>query len=90
VYDAEITLDDEQDSHEDSDEIVIKNVNNTYYVEAQRIINVVNSINFNDYESMNYFQKVLKNAGVFEALEKKGIKDGDTVNIYGVEFDYYK
>lgn len=90
VYDAEISLDDEQDTQEESEEIVIKNVNNTYYVEAQRIINVVNSINFNDYESMNYFQKVLKNAGVFEALEKKGIKDGDTVNIYGVEFDYYK
>ncbi len=91
VYDAEIVLDDQNDTQDVSDdEITVKNVNGTYYVEAQRIINVINSINFNDYESMTYFQKVLRNSGIIAALEQKGIKDGDTVNIYGVEFDYYK
>ncbi len=72
------------------DEIIVKNVNGTYFVEAERIVNVINSINFNDYESLNYFQKILRNSGVIAALEAKGIKDGDTVNIYDVEFDYYK
>ena len=39
---------------------------------------------------MAYFQKVLRNSGVIAALEAKGIKDGDTVNLYDVEFDYYR
>lgn len=89
VYEPEVNLD--EPVFEDIDnEIIIKNVNGVYYVEAERIINVVNSINFNDYESMAYFQKVLRNSGIIKALEDKGIKDGDTVNIYDVEFDYYK
>ncbi len=73
-----------------SEEITIKNVNGVYFVEAPRIVNVINSINFHDYESMNYFQKILRNSGIIAALEEKGVKDGDTVNIYDVEFDYYK
>ena len=47
-------------------------------------------INFDDYESLNYFQKVLRNSGIFAALEAKGCKDGDTVSIYDFEFDYVK
>ena len=59
---------------EASEEIIVKNVNGIYYVECERIINVINSINFNDYESMAYFQKVLRNSGIIDALEQKGIK----------------
>ena len=47
-------------------------------------------INFDDYESLNYFQRVLQNSGVFEMLEERGCKDGDTVSIYEFEFDYVK
>ncbi len=71
-------------------EIRVTNVNGVYHVEAERLINVINSINFGDNESLSYFQKVLRNSGVIAALENKGIKDGDTVNLYGVEFDYYR
>ena len=53
-------------------------------------LSLEDNINFNDYESMAYFQKILRNSGIIDALEEKGIKDGDTVNIYDVEFDYYK
>ena len=45
-------------------------------------------INFDDYESLNYFQKVLINGGVIDALRKNGCSDGDTVSIYDVEFDF--
>lgn len=89
VYEPEVNLDVPIFENVDT-EISIKNINGVYYVEAERIVNVINSINFNDYESMAYFQKVLRNSGVIKALEDKGIKDGDTVNIYDVEFDYYK
>ena len=90
IYETEYVVEEETTIDLESEEITIKNVNGTYFVEAPRIVKVIESINFNDYESMAYFQKVLRNSGIIDALEAKGIKDGDTVNIYDVEFDYYK
>ena len=46
--------------------------------------------NFEDAESMQYFQLALRRKGIIEALEEKGIKDKDTVRIYDLEFEYYK
>ena len=89
VYEAEMDVN-EPVFEENAEEITVRNINGVYHVEAPRIVNVINSINFNDYESMAYFQKILRNSGIIAALEAKGIKDGDTVSIYDVEFDYYK
>ena len=71
-------------------ETVIKRQNNTFYVEGEWLYNLLGQINFSDYESMNYLQKVLKNSGVFEMLEEKGCTDGCTVSMYDLEFDYVK
>lgn len=90
VYEPEIVIDDEKQYEGENGDIKVTNINGVYHVEAERIINVINSINFSDYESMAYFQKVLRNSGIIAALEEKGINDGDTVSIYGVEFDYYR
>lgn len=68
----------------------IRNENGVYVVEGDWIYNVMGSINFDDRESLAYFQKVLKNNGVFKALEDKGVEDGDLVNIYDFEFEYVK
>ena len=46
------------------------------------------SINFDDYESLQYFQKVLVNSGVIDALKEFGVSQGDTVSIYDIEFDF--
>ena len=51
---------------------------------------LVGNVNFDDRESLAYFHKVLKKAKVFEQLEELGVHDGDTVSIYGFEFDYVK
>ena len=40
------------------------------------------------FESLNYFQKVLVNGGVIDALREHGCTDGDTVSIYDIEFDF--
>ena len=48
----------------------------------------MNQVNFDDYESLNFFQRVLMKNGVIDLLREKGIKDGDTVNIYDFEFDF--
>ena len=47
-------------------------------------------INFSDYESLNFFQKVLRRSGVFDELEARGCTDGCTVSIYDFEFEYVK
>lgn len=72
----------------DDHSVNIKNVNGIYTVEADWLLQVMKGINFDDYESLNYFQKVLVNGGVIDALREKGCNDGDTVSIYDIEFDF--
>ncbi len=71
-------------------ETTIKNVNGTYVVEGEWLFNLMGQINFSNYESLNFFQRVLDKSGVFSALEAKGCREGDTVSIYDFEFDYIK
>lgn len=59
-----------------------------YMVEGKWLLQVMKSVNFDDYESVNYFQRVLTNGGVIDALREAGISEGDTVSIYDVEFDF--
>ena len=73
-----------------SKQTTIRRENDTFYVEGEWLFNLMGQINFDDYESLNYFQKVLKNSGVFELLEEHGCCDGKTVSIYDFEFDYVK
>lgn len=61
---------------------------NVYYVEAPWLIKVINQVNLNDYESLQYLQRVLISSGIIDALRGKGIEEGDTVNIYDIEFDF--
>ena len=49
---------------------------------------MVNSVNFDDYESLQYFQRVLHESGIIDALVSAGVHDGDTVKVYDIEFDY--
>ena len=69
-------------------EVKITNQDGVYMVEGDWLLPVLNSINFNDYESMQYFQRVLIQCGVIDALRQAGIEEGDTVSIYNVEFDF--
>ena len=90
VYESEVIPDEELFGDEGSEEITVTRENDTFYVEAPRITNVINSINFTDRESVAYFQKILRKSGVIDALEEKGIQEGQTVSIYGAEFEYYR
>ncbi|HCG34740.1 MAG TPA: GTPase CgtA [Clostridiales bacterium] len=62
--------------------------NNIYVVEGEWLLRVMSNVNFDDRESLAYFQKVLRKTGVIEALEYAGIQNGDTVSIYDFEFDF--
>ena len=61
-----------------------------YIVEGDWLYNFMGSINFDDRESLSYFQRVLKSSGLIEQLEAAGVRDGDTVSIYDFEFDFVK
>lgn len=60
-----------------------------YVVKGAWIKKIFNSTNFGDTESTNFFQRTLEGAGVFEELRRLGIKEGDTVRIEDLEFDYF-
>ena len=59
-----------------------------YIVEAEWLLSVMKTVNFDDYESLQYFQRVLLHSGVIDALRQAGVQQGDTVSLYDVEFDF--
>lgn len=68
--------------------VKITKQDNVYMVEGEWLLQVINSVNFDDYESLQYFQRVLIQTGVIDALRDAGIQEGDTVSIYEIEFDF--
>ena len=61
---------------------------NVYFVEAPWLLKILQRCDLDDYESLQYFQRVLVSSGIIEALTEKGINEGDTVSIYDFEFDF--
>lgn len=61
-----------------------------YYVNADWLEPVMRTVDMDDYSSLQYFQRVLRNSGIIDKLEEMGINEGDTVNLLGFEFDYVK
>ena len=59
-----------------------------YIVEAPWLLRIMETIDPDAYDSLQYFQRVLRQSGIIDALEDAGIEKGDTVSIYDVEFDY--
>ena len=60
-----------------------------YVVEGKALRRIMYSVNFDDMESLQYFQKAMESQGVFDRLREMGIEDGDTVRIYELEFEFY-
>ncbi len=59
-----------------------------YVVEGKWLLQLLDSVNFDDFESLQYFERVLINTGVIDALRDAGINEGDTVSIYDLQFDF--
>mgnify|MGYP005763807647 FL=1 len=59
-----------------------------FVVEAAWFPRVLKGVDTEDYESLQYMQRVLEKSGIFDALRERGIQEGDTVNVYDVEFEY--
>ena len=59
-----------------------------YEVIGKSMDNLIESVNFDDDESISWFHRTLRRWGVIDALRQKGAKEGDTVRIVDMEFDF--
>ena len=89
VFESELSVD-EPIEEVDENEVTVRRVNNDFYVEGKWLVELVESVNFTDYESLAYFEKTLIRRGIIKLLEEKGCTDGHTVHIYDFEFDFVK
>ena len=61
-----------------------------YEVTADWLAPIISTVNMDDYESLQYFQRVLRSSGIIDALEEAGIEEEDTVSIFDFEFQYVR
>lgn len=70
--------------------VVFDEEDEVYVVEGPSIEKMLGYTNIDSEKGFLFFQKFLKQQGILKELEKLGIEEGDTVRMYGLEFDYYK
>ena len=59
-----------------------------YVVEGPGMERLIDSVNFDDLDSMNWFHRMLRKLGIIDALREKGAGEGSTVRIAEMEFDF--
>ena len=74
----------------DPQDLVIEHLGSTWVITGTWLERLIMNINFDDYESRNYFDLQLRKCGLFARLEEMGIQDGDVVDIYDMQFDYQR
>ena len=62
----------------------------TWLVDGPWLRQLMANVNFSDYESRNWFERRLRDAGVYQQLEDLGVQDGDVVCLYNLEFEYQR
>ena len=77
-------LDDEQEEG-----LQVEIEDGVYVVTGKSLRRIMYPVNFEDMESIQFFQKTMESQGVFDRLREMGIEDGDTVKIYDIEFEFY-
>lgn len=89
VFEPEISIE-RTDLSNEPFEVFYQEEDNSYHVEGPRIEKMLGYTNLDSEKGFSFFQKFLKENGILDELEALGINDGDTVKLYGWEFDYYK
>ena len=74
----------------DPKDLLIEHLGSTWVITGTWLERLIMDINFDDYESRNYFDLQLRKSGLFDRLEEMGIQDGDVVDIYDFEFEYQR
>ena len=71
-----------------SGELTIEKFDDMWLVEGPWLQRLVATVNFSDYESRMFFDRILRENGVFQRMEEMGVKDGDTISMYDLMFEY--
>ena len=66
----------------------IVNHDGVFFVEGEWLLKLLQTIDLQEPDSLQYFERVLQTTGVIKQLEQAGIQEGDTVSIYDLEFDF--
>ena len=59
-----------------------------YVIDAPWLEQILSTVNIDDYESLQYFQRVMRSSGIIDELLNMGIQEGDTVELMGFAFDF--
>ena len=73
---------------EDPDAFEVTEEKGIYIVSGPGMDRLIQSVNFEDQESLNWFHRTLRRLGVIDALKEAGAKEGSTVQIADMEFDF--
>lgn len=88
TFESEISI--EELINKDENELIIEKPTNNYYiVSGEKINKMLGYTNLDTEKGMKYFQDFLKDEGIIKELKKKGMVEGDTVDVAGIEFEYY-
>jgi len=85
VYEPEPLPVEDEEAYGD---VTIRNCDGVFMVEGKWLLRVLRTVNFDDYEGVSYFERVLTKSGVIDKLREAGCTEGDTVSIYDLEFDF--
>jgi GTP-binding protein len=85
IFEPEPMPEIEEESYGD---VTIGKVDGIYTVEGKWLLRIMRTVNFDDYEGLSYFERVLTSSGVIDKLREAGCQEGDTVSIYDFEFDF--
>jgi GTP-binding protein len=88
IYEADYEPEDKYLSGDDHEITITRDDRGVYVVEGEWLFNLVGQVNFEDRESLMFFQRVLLKSGTIDKLREAGVKDGDTVSMYDFEFDF--
>ena len=91
-YEAQpLTLEEIEQINEAKRSFTIEKADEHYFiVNAEWLAPILSTVNMDDYESLQYFQRVLRYSGIIDGLENAGVEEGDTVSIFDFEFDYMR
>ncbi|MBQ3329799.1 MAG: Obg family GTPase CgtA, partial [Ruminococcus sp.] len=73
---------------EEFGDVTITVQDDVYMVEGKWLLRILRGVNFDDYDGLSYFERVLQKSGVIDKLREAGCQEGDTVSIYDLEFDF--
>ena len=70
------------------EQLEVTKENGVYFATAPWLEKELSAIDLMDTESLQYMQRMLQQSGVIDALREAGVQEGDTVDLYGIEFDF--